>query len=107
MSRHELSCRDARPHPLVPYVMAESAYWSEGMSGTEIDRHLLAGTPRQSLDVAGRSRHPQFDPGTQGLAHKMPFETDLAWTETTRALGEIPQYNAIDDKPRNGSATDC
>ena len=27
----------------------------------------------------------------------MSFESVLAWTETSRALGEIPQYNAIDD----------
>ena len=99
MSRHELSMPVMLgPTPLVPYVMAESAYWSEGMSGTEIDRHLFSGGLRGSLSMW------RADPGIRssilglnGLAHKMTFETDLAWTETTRALGEIPQYNAIDD----------
>ena len=99
MSRHELSMPlMLGPAPLVPYVMAESAYWSEGMAGTEIDRHLFSGGLRGSLSMW------RIDPGIRspilglnGLAHKMTFETDLAWTETTRGLGEIPQYNPIDD----------
>ena len=99
MSRHEITLPVMLgPAPVVPYVMAESAYWSEGMAGTEIDRHLFSGGLRSSLSMS------RIDPGIRspilglnGLAHKMTFETDLAWTETTRGLGEIPQYNPLDD----------
>ena len=99
MSRHELSMPlMLGPAPLTPYVMAESAYWSQGMAGTEIDRHLFSGGLRGSLSMS------RIDPGIRssifglnGLAHKMTFETDLAWTETSQGLGDIPQYNPIDD----------
>ena len=99
MSRHELSMPLALgPAPLVPYVMAEEAYWTEGFAGTDIDRHLFSGGVRGSLSFwkAFPGVHsPVF--GLNGLAHKMTFEADLSWTETTRGLGEIPQYNEIDD----------
>jgi hypothetical protein len=99
MSRHELSLPLAMgPAPLVPYVMAEEAYWTEGFAGTDIDRHLFSGGVRGSLSfwkAFPGVRSPVF--GLNGLAHKMTFETDLSWTETTRGLDEIPQYNEIDD----------
>ncbi len=99
MSRHELSLPLLLgPAPVVPYVMAESGYWSEGMAGTDIDRHLFSGGLRASLSLSRTDasiRSPVL--GLNGLAHKMTLETDLAWTETTRGLAEIPQYNEIDD----------
>jgi len=99
MSRHELSLPlMLGPAPVIPYVLAESAYWSEGMAGTEIDRHLFSGGLRSSLSMSRIDRGIQSPLlGLNGLAHKMTFESDFAWTETTRGLGEIPQYNPIDD----------
>ena len=99
MARNELALPlTLGPAPVVPYVMAESGYWSEGFSGSEIDRHLFSGGVRSSLSLW--KAFPEFYSailGLNGLAHKMTFETDAAWTETTRGLDEIPQYNEIDE----------
>lgn len=99
MARNELALPLALgPAPVVPYVMAESSYWSEGFAGSEIDRHLFSGGVRSSLSLW--RAYPEFYSailGLNGLAHKMTFETDAAWTETSRGLDEIPLYNEIDD----------
>ena len=57
---------DARPHPAGSVRDGRECVLERGNVGNR-DRPtpLQRWTPRQSLDVAGRSRHPQFDPGTQ------------------------------------------
>jgi len=45
MTRHELDMPlSAGPVQIVPYVLGEGAFWSEGFTGDEIDRLIAART---------------------------------------------------------------
>ncbi|MEX0718184.1 MAG: hypothetical protein WD066_16440 [Planctomycetaceae bacterium] len=99
MTRHMLDAPfHVGPLHFVPYVMGETAYWDQGMAGDSIDRHLFSAGVRSSFMLWRpypwvRSR--VF--GLNGLAHKMWFESGYAFTESSRGLDEIAQYNPFDD----------
>ena len=83
---------------VVPYVMAETAYWSEDGDGGTLDRHVAGAGVRTGLE-AWRVFPSLYSPilGLNGLAHKTRLEVDWSWTESTRSLDRVPQYNSLDD----------
>lgn len=99
MSRHEV---DAPFHlgdlQLVPFALGEAAFWGEDFTGDSRDRLVGSLGIRSSLYAWRIFPYVQsrlFN--VNGLAHKMVFETEYAYTDSSANLNDIPQYNEIDD----------
>ncbi len=99
MTRNELDAPfNLGPLQVVPYALTEAAFWSEGTNGDSIDR--LVG----SVGVRGSVYAWRVFPyiysrlfNLNGLAHKMVFEGEYAYTDSSESLNNIPQYNEIDE----------
>ena len=99
MTRHELDAPfSLGPVKVVPYALGEAAHWGEGLDGEPVDR--LVG----SLGVRSSLMFWRVFPFVQsrifnlnGLAHKVLWEAEYAFTEATAGIDEIPQYHEIDE----------
>jgi hypothetical protein len=86
------------PLNVVPYAMGEAAFWSEGFDGESIDRFVGNLGVRSSLMAYRVFPYLQsriFN--LNGLAHKVRLEGEYAFTEASRDLASIPQFNEFDD----------
>jgi lipopolysaccharide export system protein LptA len=99
MSRHEFTMPlNAGPAKVVPYALAEAAFWGEGMTGESIDRFYGSLGVRASIEFW--KAMPQFRSrilGLNGLAHKMVFDVDYSYSKSSRDLSDIAQYNEFDE----------
>lgn len=99
MSRHELDAPfNLGDVQFVPFALGEAAYWGEGFDGNSVDRLVGSLGLRSSLYAWRIFPYVQsrlFN--VNGLAHKMVFETEYAYTNSSTSFGDIPQYNEIDD----------
>jgi hypothetical protein len=99
MTRHEVDAPfTLGPVNFDPYVMGEAAYWDEGLAGNSIDRYLLSAGIRARLfawKVMPFVNSPIFN--LRGLAHKHETMLEYAWTDSSRGINEIAQYNEIDE----------
>ncbi|MEZ6068559.1 MAG: hypothetical protein R3B90_23250 [Planctomycetaceae bacterium] len=99
MSRHELDLPlTVGPFNLTPYVLGEAAYWQQDLTGDELTR--LYG----SVGVRGSIQATKYMPnvysevfGLRGLAHKMIFDVDYSYSQSTEPLSKIAQYNEFDE----------
>jgi len=99
MTRHEL----AAPFSLgalhiVPYAMGEAAHWEEDFAQNDIDR--LYGNAGIRASLMFWKVFPELNSrifNLNGLAHKMVFDADYSYSDSSRSLTEIPQYNEFDD----------
>lgn len=83
---------------IVPFIWSESSFWNDDFSGDSIQRYVGSAGVRSSLlmskvipDIYSRVFN------LNGLAHKMVFDAEYAWTDASRGLSDIPQYNEFDD----------
>ncbi|MEX2288503.1 MAG: hypothetical protein WD648_15505 [Planctomycetaceae bacterium] len=99
MSRHEVDAPfSLGPLHVVPYAMGEGAFWSEDFAGDELDRVIGQAGIRSSIlawRVYPYVRSRIFN--LNGLAHKILFEADYSFTDSSEGLAGIPQYNEFDD----------
>ncbi len=99
MTRHELAAPfNLGPVIISPYLRGEAAYWSEDLTGSSADRFVGTGGVRASLTmwrVWPYIRNSIFN--LNGLAHKMVFDVDWSYTDSSRDLSTIAQYNEFDD----------
>ncbi len=99
MSRHELNLPlNVGPIHLVPYLLGEGAFWSEGLNGNDVDRFIGSTGVRSSImfwKVFPHVCSRIFN--LNGLAHKMIFEADYSLIDSTQSLANIAQYNEFDD----------
>ncbi len=99
MTRHELDAPFMLgPVNVDPYVMGEAAYWDEGFAGESMDRYLLSAGVRARLfawKVMPFINSDVFN--LRGLAHKHETLLHYSWTDVSRGIDEIPQYNEIDE----------
>jgi hypothetical protein len=99
MSRHELDVPlYLGPVIVVPYALGEAAYWTEGVTGGEVDRLYGRAGLRSSVmfwKLMPQVRSRIFN--LNGLAHKMVFAADYSFSDATEDLDAIPQYNEFDD----------
>ncbi len=88
----------AGPVKIVPYALGELAYWSEDLSGDALERAYS--------QVGVRANMPMWrvDPDVQstlfnvnGLAHKVNFDFEFAWTDVNKDLNQLPLYDPLDD----------
>ena len=99
MTRHELDAPfSLGPLHVVPYVMGEGAFWNSDFAGDDLSRVFGTAGIRSSLlfwRVFPYVRSRVFN--LNGMAHKVTLEAEYAYTDSSRSLSEIPQYNEIDD----------
>ncbi len=81
-----------------PYAVGELAHWDEALNFSDLNR--AAGT------VGIRASMPMWavDPTIQstlfnvnGIAHKMVFDVDVAYSQATADLLKLPLYDQVDD----------
>ena len=89
---------DLGPVKFVPYLLGEAAYFGEDMTGESIARLYGQAGVRMNLPVW------RADPGIQselfnlnGLAHKINFEGELLYADSSQNLDRLPQYEQLDD----------
>jgi hypothetical protein len=99
MSRHEVNAPfSLGALNIVPYALGEAAFWGEDFTGDSLDRLVGSAGVRSSImawRVYPYVRSRAFN--LNGLAHKVVFEVDYSFTDSTQPLSAIPQYNEIDD----------
>jgi lipopolysaccharide export system protein LptA len=99
MTRHELSAPfNLGPMKLAPYALGEAAFWSDGLTQDSIDRFYGRAGLRGSLMAWRVYPYVSSDIfNLTGLAHKMIFDFDFGWADSSRDLDEIAQWNDIND----------
>lgn len=99
MTRHEFEAPfQLGPLSLVPFVGGEADFWGEALDEESLSR--LVGTAGIRSSMSASRIYPHVYSrlfNVNGLAHKMVFEADYYFTESTADINEIAQYNEIDD----------
>ncbi len=99
VTRHEISLPfDTGHSKWTPYVSGEAAYWGEDLNGDSLGRLTGQAGLRTSLPmikVAPEVQSSLFN--LNGLAHKVSFETETWYADTTKELDLLPLYDPIDD----------
>lgn len=99
MSRHEVTAPfNVGPFILSPFLMGEAAFWNNDLLGNSRDRFVGSAGVRGSLSMSRifpYVRNSIFN--LNGLAHKMVFDAEYAYTDSTDNLTGIAQYNEFDD----------
>ena len=99
MTRHELNMPfDVGPVHVVPYVLGELAYWEEDLTGSSLSRAY--GTAGIKASIQFSKYMPEVRSsilGLNGLAHKVVFDADYYYAQSSEDLNQIAQYNQFDD----------
>jgi lipopolysaccharide export system protein LptA len=98
-TRHGLNLPfDLGPVHLVPYVVGEAAYWGESFGGGSVDRLYGSAGLRGSVEMWRVFPNVYSDIfNLNGLAHKMVFDADYSFADSSENLSSIVQYNEFDD----------
>ena len=99
MTRHQIDAPFmAGPVNIRPYVMGEAAFWNEGLLSKDIDRYLFNAGVEAHLSATKIMPFVQSDVwNLNGLVHKSDLFLNYSYTDASRNLNEIAQYNEIDD----------
>ncbi len=99
VTRHELNLPiDTGYYKFVPYISGEAGQWGQDVNGNDISR--LTGQAGLKSSLPMWNVFPDVQSGTlnlNGLAHKLSFESEFLYADTTRDLNQFPLYNPIDD----------
>ena len=98
-TRHEIDFPvQLGPAKVVPYLMGDLGYWQEDINGNDVFRGVGQVGVRASLPMW------KVDPSVQstlwnvnGLAHKVSFDVDAFWADSSQDLSRFPLYDQIDD----------
>lgn len=100
MTRHELDLPlQAGPVNVVPYLLGEAAHWDENLpTGEEVSRLYGSAGVRASV-MFSKFMPGVYSPilGLNGLAHKMIFDIDYSYSQSSEDLSNIAQYNEFDE----------
>lgn len=99
MSRHEITAPfNLGELKVAPYALGEAAYWSDGFTQESIDRYYGRAGIRASILFSRLYPYVRSDIfNLNGLNHKMTFDVDYGYAQSSRSLSEIPQWNEFDD----------
>jgi hypothetical protein len=81
-----------------PYLAGEAAYWGEDINGQSLGRLTGQAGLRTALPVW--KVYPDVQSSLfnlNGMAHKISFESDTWYADTTQSLSQLPLYDPIDD----------
>ncbi|MEO2035996.1 MAG: hypothetical protein ABGZ35_28310, partial [Planctomycetaceae bacterium] len=99
MTRHRIDAPFmVGPVNINPWVMGEAAFWDEGLIGSDISRFVGNAGVRATLTatrVMPFVRSHLFN--LNGLAHKSEKIFEYSYTDSSRSLGQIAQYNEFDE----------
>ncbi|MFM9026323.1 MAG: hypothetical protein ACKON7_13470, partial [Planctomycetaceae bacterium] len=102
-TRHELDLPfQAGAVKVVPYALGELAHWGEVLDQDPLSRAygqvgIRATLPMWTADNTVESRLWNL----HGLAHKVVFEGEFAYTDATQSIDQFPLYDQIDDDAIN------
>ncbi|QDT39646.1 LPS-assembly protein LptD [Stratiformator vulcanicus] len=99
MTRHELAAPlSFGALNVVPFVMGDALFQQQGLTGDDITRFTISPGLRASIQAKKlyRNVHSRLF-NVNGLMHKARLEAEYRYTDTTQPLGEIAQYNDLDD----------
>ena len=87
---------------LVPYALGELAHWGEALDGSPLDRAYGQVGIRSSLPMwtADNTIESQLW-NLHGVAHKVVFEAELSYANSTQNVDQLPLYDQIDDDAIN------
>lgn len=99
VTRHELNLPfDTGYYKFVPFLSGEAGMWGQDVTGQDITRLTGQAGLRSSLPMARVFPDVQSSIlNLNGLAHKVSFESEFIYADTTRDLDQFPLYNPIDD----------
>ncbi len=99
MTRHQVDAPFMLgPVNINPFVMGEAAFWDEGLTAKDIDRYVFSTGVQAHLSATKIMPFIRSDLwNLNGLAHKSDAYLEYRYTESSRDLSEISQYNEIDD----------
>ncbi|GAB5445018.1 MAG: hypothetical protein Fues2KO_53670 [Fuerstiella sp.] len=99
MTRHQIDAPfNVGPFSVNPFAMGEAAYWDEGTTDNDIERLVGSAGLRVSLSATKIMPFVRNDLlNLNGLAHRTENYVEYRYTDATRNLNEIAQYNEIDD----------
>ncbi len=86
------------PVKVVPYALGELAHWGEDREGDDLQRVYYQTGVRASLPMW--RTFPQIESqlwNVHGIAHKVVFDAEFAFSEANRDLDDLPLYDPIDD----------
>ncbi len=99
MTRHELDAPfNLGPVVISPYLRGEAAFWSQDLTGSSANRFVGTAGIRGSLTMwrtLPYVRDPIFN--LNGLAHKMVFDFDYSYANSSQDISQVAQYNEFDD----------
>lgn len=98
-SRQEIDLPlQAGPVKVVPFVSGEASYYGDDLTGGESTRLLGQTGVRASLPMfkVDRSVRNEFF-NLNGIAHKVVFDAEYFWADSTIDQDMIPLYDALDD----------
>ena len=99
MTRHRVDAPFMMgPVNINPWVMGEAAFWDAGLLTTDISRFVANAGLRATLTatkVMPFVRSHLFN--LNGLAHKSEKIIEYSFTDSSRNLGQIAQYNEFDE----------
>lgn len=117
-TRHEIDMPfQLGPVNIVPYAVGEDTYWGDAFHNIDstlpIDGRIFSSTQVDegslnrlygSLGVRGSFEMYRIYPQVQselfnlnGMAHKMVFDANYSYSESSQHLSVVPQYNEFDD----------
>ncbi|SFI25017.1 hypothetical protein SAMN05421753_10768 [Planctomicrobium piriforme] len=99
MTRHELNAPfDVGPVHVVPYAMGELAYWEEDITGDSLGRAYGTAGIKASVEFAKYMPEVRSTIlGLNGLAHKVVFDAEYYYAQSSTSLNNVAQYNQFDD----------
>jgi hypothetical protein len=99
VTRQELNLPlDTGYYKFVPFISGEAGKWGEDVNGQDITRLTGQAGLRSSLPMVKYMPDVQSSVlNLNGLAHKITFESEFIYADTTQDLNLFPLYNPIDD----------
>ena len=87
---------------IVPYGLGELAHWGEALSQSPINRAYGQVGVRSSLPMwtSNDAIESQLW-NVHGLAHKVVFDADFSYANSTQDVSQLPLYDQIDDDTIN------
>lgn len=86
------------PVKVVPYALGDLSYWQEDLQGNDLLRGYGQTGIRASLPIW------RVDPSVQsvlwnvnGLAHKVSFDMDASYSDSSQDMNKLPLYDHLDD----------
>ena len=87
---------------IVPYVLGDLSHWGQDLTGAPLDRAYGQVGIRSTLPMwtADDSVESQLW-NVHGLAHKVVFEGEFSYADSTQDMNQLPLYDQIDDDTIN------